>query len=190
MPQYYIMKQVTTLLVEIPQAWHMYFHLTYHQRILPQYQTLPVMHPQVIHLTYHQRSLPQFQNLPELNPQVIHLSSHQRSLPQLQILNQDSIPVLNPQVLHLKSRQRVLPQIHIMHQLTVSVYIPPFFLYQTQPKCSRKTSTSIKWTFLFSLHALPIRLQPHSYTWIHWRCFSKRLLRPISMTYLITISTF
>ena len=40
--------------------------------------------------------MPQYQTLQVLLPQVIHLVSHQRSLPQLQILHQVTIPVYIP----------------------------------------------------------------------------------------------
>ena len=107
-----------------------------------------------------------------------------------QILNQVSHPVLNPLVIHLTSQQRRPHQLHIMYQVTLPVEITPFSLYQTQLQCSRNPTITLKYTFLPSLTALLIHLQPHSSTCRHWRCFSYNMFLPIPRTYLIPMSTF
>ena len=158
---------MTNLPVNIPQDFHIHFHLTSQHKSLPQYYTLPVLHPQVIFLKSHQRSLPQLQTISSLNPHVICLPYHHRILPQFHIMNQENLPVLNPQVIHLTYHQKILPQIQIMHKVTLPVDISPFFLSKTQPQCSRNSSTRLKWYFRSLLPALCMHLQPHSSTWSH-----------------------
>ena len=132
-------RQIPTLPVDIPQNCHLNFHLTSHQRRIPQHQTLPVLNPQVIHLTYYQRILTQFH-----------------------ILIQETLPVLNPRVLHLTSHNMSLPQIHILYQVTLPMDIPTFSLSNTQLKCSRLSSTRLKWYLPSLLSASIMHLQPNS----------------------------
>ena len=99
-----------------------------------------------------------------------------------------------PQDFHLHSHQtwhcRRLSKLRLLHQVNLPVYIYPIFLSQTQPQCSRNPSKILKWTFPLSLLDCLMHLNPHSSKWIHWRCFSRLLLLPIPLTYLITIITF
>ena len=100
--------------MEIPQDYHLHFHLTYHYGSINQYQNLLFLQPKVLHLISHQRN-PRFLHImhqvtltvdiqpfflsntqPNFSTNPFHLTFHHRGLLQLQILPPGTLPTAFP----------------------------------------------------------------------------------------------
>ena len=138
--QFLLPNQITTLLVDIPQACHIHYHMTSHFRSLSQLHhmyrvTLPVEIPQSFHLLYHHELILyhlMFLPIPPVDTPFYQPSINIQTLQVLQPILHRSLDLIKAQLCALQTilKAQTQQRFSFLHQLVHHFLISEMFHHQ------------------------------------------------------------